>query len=169
MSGVTKHIYERDIIDINVMWNKELKEIEKILPRTYGDDDILLLPVHIAEGQTDHLHIRFSGILHYFLGRVVHSILSLKPKHTKIKNRSSENGCVTPPMNVHVHGLHLTTSSISCQWKSIPSHPNLEIFSKFPLDKRQLCVYITPHEKALTPQRISLTRQRLFFFITFLS
>lgn len=43
MSGVTKHIYERDIIDINVMWNKELKEIEKILPRTYGDDDILLL------------------------------------------------------------------------------------------------------------------------------
>lgn len=43
MSGVTKHIYERDVIDINVMWNKQLKEIEKVLPRTYGKDDILLL------------------------------------------------------------------------------------------------------------------------------
>ncbi len=43
MSGVTKHIYERDVIDINVMWNKQLQEIEKALPRTYGKDDILLL------------------------------------------------------------------------------------------------------------------------------
>lgn len=43
MSGVTKHIYERDIIDINVMWNKQLKEIEKVLPCRYGSDDLLLL------------------------------------------------------------------------------------------------------------------------------
>ena len=29
MPGVTKHIYDREIFDINVMWNKQLKEIEK--------------------------------------------------------------------------------------------------------------------------------------------
>lgn len=25
MSGVTKHIYDREIIDINIMWNSQLK------------------------------------------------------------------------------------------------------------------------------------------------
>ena len=29
VSGVTKHIYDREIIDINVMWNNQLKKIEK--------------------------------------------------------------------------------------------------------------------------------------------
>ena len=32
MSGVTKHIYDREIIDINIMWNSQLKKIEKVLP-----------------------------------------------------------------------------------------------------------------------------------------
>ena len=43
MSGVTKHIYDREIIDINVMWNKQLKEIEKVLPYTYNGADIINL------------------------------------------------------------------------------------------------------------------------------
>ena len=43
MPGVTKHIYNRDIIDINIMWNAQLKEIEKILPCKYDGNDILLL------------------------------------------------------------------------------------------------------------------------------
>ena len=31
MPGVTKHIYDREIIDINAMWNNQLKKIEKVL------------------------------------------------------------------------------------------------------------------------------------------
>lgn len=37
MSGVTKHIYDNDIYSINIMWNKQLKQIEKILPYTYDE------------------------------------------------------------------------------------------------------------------------------------
>ena len=29
MSGVTKHIYDREIIDINIMWNSQLKKNRK--------------------------------------------------------------------------------------------------------------------------------------------
>lgn len=43
MSGVTKHIYNRDIMDINVMWNNQLKKIGKVLPCTYSEDDIIKL------------------------------------------------------------------------------------------------------------------------------
>ena len=41
MSGVTKHIYEHDIIDIISMWNKELSTIRDILPIHYGINDII--------------------------------------------------------------------------------------------------------------------------------
>lgn len=41
MSGVTKHIYDREIIDINIMWNSQLKKIEKVLPCTYNEDTII--------------------------------------------------------------------------------------------------------------------------------
>lgn len=41
MSGVTKHIYDREIIDINIMWNSQLKKIEKVLPCTYNEDIII--------------------------------------------------------------------------------------------------------------------------------
>ena len=37
MSGVTKLIYDNDIYSINIMWNKQLKQIEKILPYTYDE------------------------------------------------------------------------------------------------------------------------------------
>lgn len=43
MSGVTKHIYDNDINNINDMWNKQLKEIEKILPCCYDDKVIIKL------------------------------------------------------------------------------------------------------------------------------
>lgn len=43
MSGVTKHIYDREIMDINVMWNKQLKKIEIVLPYKYNDGDIIEL------------------------------------------------------------------------------------------------------------------------------
>lgn len=43
MSGVTKHIYNREIMDINVMWNNQLKKIGKVLPCTYSEDDIIKL------------------------------------------------------------------------------------------------------------------------------
>lgn len=41
MSGVTKHIYDRKIIDINIMWNSQLKKIEKVLPCIYNEDIII--------------------------------------------------------------------------------------------------------------------------------
>ena len=43
MSGVTKHIYDNDIYSINIMWNKQLKQIEKILPYTYDERIIINL------------------------------------------------------------------------------------------------------------------------------
>lgn len=42
MSGVTRHIYEHDLMDINIMWNKQLKEIKKILPCQYDGEDIIM-------------------------------------------------------------------------------------------------------------------------------
>lgn len=43
MPGVTKRIYERDIIDIYKMWNNQLKTIERLLPQYYTDKDIINL------------------------------------------------------------------------------------------------------------------------------
>ena len=43
MSGVTKSIYKRDIIEICKMWNQQLKTIEKILPQYYSKEDIIAL------------------------------------------------------------------------------------------------------------------------------
>lgn len=43
MAGVTKSIYERDIIEICKMWNKQLKTIETILPQYYSKEDIIAL------------------------------------------------------------------------------------------------------------------------------
>ncbi len=43
MSGVTKHIYDRDIFDIKKMWDLQLKTIIPILPREYSEVDVLSL------------------------------------------------------------------------------------------------------------------------------
>lgn len=43
MPGIAKRIYERDIIDICKMWNKQLKTIEKVLPQYYSSEDIISL------------------------------------------------------------------------------------------------------------------------------
>ena len=41
MSGVTKHIYDREIRDIIMLWNKQIKEIQSVLPQYYTDADIV--------------------------------------------------------------------------------------------------------------------------------
>lgn len=41
MSGVTKHIFERDIRDIVSMWNEQLKTVQNILPQYYEEEDII--------------------------------------------------------------------------------------------------------------------------------
>lgn len=41
MSGVTKHIFENDIKSINIMWNKQLKQIEQILAYSYNVEIII--------------------------------------------------------------------------------------------------------------------------------
>jgi hypothetical protein len=43
MAGVTKHIFNHDVIDIKSMWNCELKKIGKILPKNYTEQDIIML------------------------------------------------------------------------------------------------------------------------------
>lgn len=43
MSGVTKHIYDRDIRDIVSMWSQQLKSIRLILPAEYGEEDVISL------------------------------------------------------------------------------------------------------------------------------
>lgn len=41
MSGVTKHIFEHDIRDIILMWSKQLKIIQNVLPQYYTEEDIV--------------------------------------------------------------------------------------------------------------------------------
>ena len=43
MSGVTKHIFERDIQDILKMWNEEIETIKPLLPKEYSKYDIIAL------------------------------------------------------------------------------------------------------------------------------
>lgn len=45
MPGVTKHIYDAEIQEINKMWKKQLSEISKILPRCYSGEDVQALLV----------------------------------------------------------------------------------------------------------------------------
>lgn len=40
MSGVTKHIFEREITDILSMWNCQIKTIQLLLPREYSSKEI---------------------------------------------------------------------------------------------------------------------------------
>lgn len=41
MSGVTKHIYDNDIKDILCMWNEQLKQVYKTLPKLYTHTEIV--------------------------------------------------------------------------------------------------------------------------------
>ena len=41
MAGVTKHIYDRDIIEIQRMWSKHLKSIADIMPYEYSYTDVI--------------------------------------------------------------------------------------------------------------------------------
>ncbi len=41
MPGVTKHIYDHEIRDIQSEWNMQIKAISKVLPRNYGKEDII--------------------------------------------------------------------------------------------------------------------------------
>lgn len=41
MSGVTKHIFDKDIMDIEKMWNEQLELIQNVLPINYTKEDII--------------------------------------------------------------------------------------------------------------------------------
>lgn len=43
MSGVTKHIYEREIIEIKDMWKKQIEKVQNILPKNYSEKDVIVL------------------------------------------------------------------------------------------------------------------------------
>ena len=43
MSGVTKHIFERERSDILSMWNCQIKSIQPLLPKEYSISEIVEL------------------------------------------------------------------------------------------------------------------------------
>ena len=59
MSGVTKHIYERDIMDIRAMWQEQLISITKILPKNYTDEDVVLLLKKFYPHEWDFVQIKY--------------------------------------------------------------------------------------------------------------
>lgn len=59
MPGVTKHIYDRDIYEIILMWNKQLKNIENILPAEYTESDIVGLLKHFYPHEWESVKIKY--------------------------------------------------------------------------------------------------------------
>ena len=59
MSGVTKSIYERDIIEICKMWNIQLKTIERILPQYYSKEDIIALLKHFYPHEWNSVQFKY--------------------------------------------------------------------------------------------------------------
>ena len=79
MSGVTKSIYERDILEIYKMWNKQLKTIEKILPQHYSNEDIIALLKQFYPHEWNSVQFKYE----YY---------TIKDKHLKrIKGRTRYN------------------------------------------------------------------------------
>lgn len=79
MSGVTKKIYERDIIEICKMWNKQLKTIERILPQYYSKEDIIALLKQFYPHEWNSVQFKYE----YY---------TIKDKHLKrIKGRTRYN------------------------------------------------------------------------------
>ena len=59
MPGVTKHIYDRDIYEIILMWNKQLKNIGNILPAEYTENDIVGLLKHFYPHEWESVKIKY--------------------------------------------------------------------------------------------------------------
>ena len=77
--GVTKRIYERDVIDICIMWNNQLKTIERLLPQYYTDEDIIDLLKHFYPHEWDSVQAK-------------HDYYTTKDKHLKrIKGKTRYN------------------------------------------------------------------------------
>ena len=79
MSGVTKRIYERDIIEICKMWDQQLKTIERIFPQYYSKDDLIALLKHFYPHEWNSVQFKYE----YY---------TIKDKHLKrIKGRTRYN------------------------------------------------------------------------------
>ncbi len=79
MSGVTKRIYEQDIIEICEMWDNQLKTIKKILPQYYSKKDIIALLKHFYPHEWNSVQFKCE----YY---------TIKDKHLKrIKGRTRYN------------------------------------------------------------------------------
>lgn len=59
MAGVTKHIFDHDIRDIVVMWDRQLKAIQKILPLYYTEEDISTLLKHFYPHEWHSVEIKY--------------------------------------------------------------------------------------------------------------
>lgn len=58
MSGFTKRLYENELFDIKVMWNKQLKAIEPLLPQRYTEKDIIDLLKEFFPHEWDSVEIK---------------------------------------------------------------------------------------------------------------
>lgn len=59
MAGVTKHIYNREIIDIKKMWNEQLKHIANVLEKNYEDTDIVDALKHYYPYEWESVEIKY--------------------------------------------------------------------------------------------------------------
>ena len=76
MSGVTKKIFQRDILDIKSMWNEQLKSIQNILPKDYSESDIVRLLKEYYPHEWDSVEFKYQ----YY---------QIKDKHLKKKQKKS--------------------------------------------------------------------------------
>lgn len=83
MPGVTKKIFEHEMIDIIKMWNQQIKTIERLLPQYYTDKDIIELLRRFYPHEWDSVQAKYE----YY---------STKDKHLKrIKGKLRYN--MVPP------------------------------------------------------------------------
>ncbi|MCM1226992.1 MAG: toll/interleukin-1 receptor domain-containing protein [Clostridium sp.] len=59
MSGVTKKIFEHELIDIYKMWNYQLKTIEKMLPQYYTEQDVITLLRHFYPHEWNSVQFKY--------------------------------------------------------------------------------------------------------------
>lgn len=59
MPGVTKRIYEHELMDILIMWNNQLKTIERLLPQFYTNEDVISLLKHFYPHEWNSVQAKY--------------------------------------------------------------------------------------------------------------
>ena len=59
MPGVTKRIYEHELMGILIMWNNQLKTIERLLPQFYTNEDVISLLKHFYPHEWNSVQAKY--------------------------------------------------------------------------------------------------------------